>query len=171
MKIILIAAMTPDRVIGRDGGLPWHEPRDLRHFQRTTMGRAVILGRRTYDEVGKPLHGRRNIVVTRHRGAAQQVSPDGRTTLDFVDSLEAALDRCRRRGEDVVFVCGGGQIYAAALPLADEMLITWIARRDVEGDTFFPAWRAEDWTEHEVPDDTGLRIVRYLRRPADESPA
>ncbi len=170
MKIILIAAMTPDRVIGRDGGLPWHEPRDLRHFRRTTMGHAVILGRRTYDEVGRPLPGRRNVVVTRRGGVVAPVPPDGRTTLDCADSLEAALDLCRRRGEEVVFICGGGQLYAAALPLADELLITWIDRRGVAGDTFFPAWRPEDWIEQPVADDTGLRIVRYLRRAAAGPP-
>ena len=135
------------------------------------MGHAVILGRRTFDEVGRPLPGRRNVVVTRQQREAPQVSPDGRTTLDFADSLEAALDLCRRRGEKVVYICGGGQIYAAALPLADEMLITWIERGHVEGDTYFPAWRAEDWIEHDLPDDTGLRIVRYLRRHPTESSA
>lgn len=172
MQTIIIVAMTPDRLIGKGGALPWHDPEDLKHFKRTTMGHAVIMGRKTFDSIGRPLPGRRNIVVTRNvealernveKSKSQKVKTEDATSLDVVHSLGNALELCRRRGEDKVFIVGGAQIYEQALPIADEMVVTWIQQPRLTGDTYFPAWREEDW---EVSAESALgahKIVRYRR--------
>lgn len=165
MNTIIIVAMTPDRLIGKGGALPWHEPEDLKHFKRTTMGHAVIMGRKTFDSIGRPLPGRRNIVVTRNVEASKhrKVETVEGTSLDVVDSLDSALELCRRRGEETAFIVGGAQIYALALPLADEMIVTWIEQSGLTGDTWFPAWREEDWEASSQPAAAPLKIVRYRR--------
>lgn len=161
MKLILIAAMTADRVIGRDGRLPWHLPEDLRFFRRQTTGHAVIMGRKTFDSIGRPLPKRRNVVVTRNpafspRGlsdppAAEDAvfaaeGPSNETTrLDVAHSLDAAIDLCRGRGESKAFVIGGAEIYAQALPIADEMIITHVAGQ-YDGDARFPEWTESEWS-------------------------
>lgn len=165
MRITLIVAMTRDRLIGRGGGLPWHVPEDLKHFKQATMGRAIVMGRRTYDSVGKPLPGRRNIVVTRNPAVVKVgvAPPAAETTLDVVDSLDGALDLCRQRGEDVVCIVGGAQIYEEALPRADEMIVTYIDEPGVTGDTYFPAWNDAEWRAEPYPHEGSLEIVRYSR--------
>jgi len=173
MKIILIAAMTPDRLIGNKGGLPWHRPADLKHFKQTTAGHAVIMGRRTYESVGRPLPGRRNIVVTRNRAYAPRGAPDdnntdGATALDVVHGLNEALDLCRQRGERDVFVIGGAQVYQTALDLADEMILTEVPDADYEGDTYFPKWDAAQWNIAGTEQlEDGLRVVTYRRNTDD----
>lgn len=172
--------MTPQGLIGRGGALPWHDPADLTHFKRTTIGHAVIMGRKTFESIGKPLPKRRNIVLTRDAAWAAHVlrqfnSPPTASrdkadagvvaaSLDTADSLDAALALCRRRDEETAFVIGGAQIYAAALSRADEMIVTWMHRPDAAGDTFFPAWNKADWIATPTPNDAGLDIVRYARR-------
>ncbi len=189
MKIIIIAAMTKDRVIGRDGRVPWHEPEDLRHFKRTTMGHAVIMGRKTFESLPRPLPGRRNVVITRnpnYRPPAPPPSPsrpepsivnrqssiapaqsairNPQSAIDVVHSLDEALDLCRRRNEEKAFIAGGAQIYELALPIADEMIITHIDRHDVAGDTYFPAWNLDDWEVAASRSDASLTVETYHRR-------
>lgn len=156
MQVILIAAMTPDRLIGSGGTLPWHEPEDLKFFKQTTTGHAVIMGRKTFDSVKKPLPNRRNIVITRDKSW----HADG---VDVVHSLDAALELCRQRNEAEVFVVGGAEIYALALAVADEMLITFVDRPNLAGDTWFPKWNPSDWIEEESRQSGSLRFVRYRR--------
>jgi dihydrofolate reductase len=170
MQTIIIVAMTPDRLIGKDGGLPWHEPEDLKHFKRTTTGHAVVMGRKTFDSIKRPLPGRRNIVVTRNPSFAPAAPQEtvgtahSTTSHDVVHSLEAALELCRRRGEEKAFVVGGAQIYEQALAVADEMIVTVIPREGLGGDTYFPQWRPEDWeTASETPLGH-LKVIRYRRR-------
>lgn len=175
MKIIVIVAMTPERVIGRAGAIPWRDPEDLRHFKRTTLGHAVVMGRKTYESLGRPLPGRRNVVITRNREyrvgdvgdethvRAENAGEQSETRVDIVHSLEAALGLCRRRGEEKAFVIGGAEIYALALPIADEMIVTHIDRDDLAGDAYFPAFRTEDWTAEPGSSERDLRIVRYRR--------
>jgi dihydrofolate reductase len=172
MQTIIIVAMTPDRLIGKEGGLPWHEPEDLKHFKRTTTGHAVIMGRKTFDSIKRPLPGRRNIVVTRNASfAPPQNDATGQvgaahptTSLDIVHSLDEALDLCRRRAEEKAFVVGGAQIYEQALAVADEMIVTLIPREDLGGDTYFPQWREDDWEAMPSSSVGPLDIVRYRRR-------
>lgn len=189
MKVVLIVAMNQQRVIGKDGGLPWHIPEDLKFFKRQTSGHAVIMGRKTYESVGKPLPKRRNIIITRQTAYApgRVESPSGPnadrtnkilfepgakngnanrdlTALDVVHSLDAALDLCRSRDERTAFVIGGAQIYTLALPLADEMLITHIDMPNVDGDAHFPEWNPANWSDDGPADATFPAARRYVRR-------
>jgi len=180
MKTIIIVAMTRSRVIGNNGRIPWHDSDDLKHFKKVTTGHAVIMGRKTFDSIGRPLPGRRNIVISRNaetpkrrdaeRDAAAIPNPQSpipnlpSQALDYVRSLDEALELCRRRSEERAFIIGGGQIYARALPLADEMIVTWIDRPEVVGDTFFPEWNAEEWEAVPEVDSAFPRAAVYRRR-------
>ena len=149
MTVSLIVAVSENGVIGRDGGLPWHLPADLKHFKRTTMGHHLIIGRRTWEEVGKPLPGRTMVVVTRSRHFA----PEG---AQVVRSVEQALDLAAE--DDEPFIGGGSQIYRLALArdLVDRIYLTRI-HAEVEGDTFFPEFNLDDW-----------ELVSEEHRDADE---
>lgn len=150
-RIYLVAAVAANGMIGAGGRIPWHLPEDLKHFRSLTLGHAVIMGRRTWESLGKPLPGRENIVVTRRRGyEAPGASVAG--------SLEAALALCQ--DEPVVFVIGGAELYAAALPLAHGMVITEI-HRDYEGDVRFPEWDRAGWRETQRKPQTGAGGLRF----------
>ena len=133
--ISIIVAMGRNRVIGKDNDLIWHLPADLKHFKETTMGKPVIMGRKTFESMGKPLPGRTNIVVTRN----SQYKAKG---CLVAHSLEKALERVS--GEAEVFIAGGGEIYREAMPLADRMYIT-IIDHSFEGDTYFPEFSKKEW--------------------------
>ena len=137
MMVSMIVAVSSNGVIGRDGGLPWYLPADLKHFRRTTMGHHLIIGRRTWEELGRPLPGRTMVVVTRSR----QFAPVGATV---VGSLEQALERTA--ADDEPFIGGGAQIYRLALArdLVDRIYLTRI-HAEVEGDTFLPEIEFADW--------------------------
>lgn len=165
MTVSLIAAMAENRVIGRDGDLPWRLPRDMRRFQRLTTGHAVIMGRKTYDSVGKPLPNRRNLVVTHD---LDYRSPG----IRVFHSLDAAL-LAADAGE--VFVAGGAEIYRLAFPRAVRLYLT-VVHAVVEGDTFFPVFAMDDWRLEEdlryLPDERhpfahSFRL--YMRRSTDAS--
>ena len=136
-RVAIIAAVARNGVIGQRNRMPWHLPEDLKRFRQLTLGQAVILGRRTFESIGKPLAGRNNIVVTR--------SPDWtRPGCHAAHSLEAALAAVDER-EDA-FVIGGAEIYALALPIARRLYMTEI-ERDFEGDAFFPEFDRSRWRE------------------------
>ncbi|MCT9123574.1 dihydrofolate reductase [Cupriavidus gilardii] len=139
--LTLIVARARNGVIGRDNTLPWRLPEDLAHFKRTTMGAPVIMGRKTWESIGRPLPGRRNIVVSRNSG----LRLDGAETAC---SLEDALRLCV--GVEQVFLIGGAQLYAEALPSADRLIVTEIDA-DIEGDAHFPEIDPRRWiaTERE----------------------
>ncbi len=160
----LIVAMAQNGVIGRNGDLPWHLPADLKHFKATTLGKPVIMGRRTWDEIGKPLPGRRNIVISRR-------SDFTASGAEVVDSLETALGLVADAAE--VMVIGGAQIYAQALPFADCIYRTLVCG-EMPGDTWFPPVDWQQWRlveEREQPADErhawALRFQRYERIAAD----
>jgi dihydrofolate reductase len=132
--ISMILAMDRNRLIGKDNKLPWHIPGDLAYFRKVTTGHTVIMGRKTYESIGKPLPGRKNVVIT-HR---DDFHPEGCT---ICRSIEEAADM--GRGEEV-FVIGGAQVYTAFLPLADRLYITHIDE-SFEGDTWFPDIDPEEW--------------------------
>lgn len=144
MRVSLIAAVGERSVIGTDGGLPWRLPADMKHFRRTTMGKPVVLGRTTYESIGKPLKGRTNIVVTR--------DPDYRAEgCVVVHDIESALRAAQTTGADEVMVAGGASLYRALLPRADRLYLTRV-RADVKGDTFFPDIDFAQWTQIERTD-------------------
>ncbi len=134
-KISLIVAMAENRVIGRGNTLPWHLPADLKHFKRLTTGHTIIMGRKTFQSVGKPLPQRRNIVVTRNEEFRAQ-------GVEVAHSLQAALDMAAAEPE--VFVIGGQRLYEAALPVAHRIYLTLIHAR-IEGDAYFPQVDASRW--------------------------
>jgi dihydrofolate reductase len=151
----LIVARAANGVIGKDNGMPWHLPADLAHFKRTTMGRPVIMGRRTWESIGRPLPGRRNVVVTRSAGFT---APGA----EVVGSLEEAW-RVVADAEEV-FVIGGGQVYAEALPGADRVYLTEIGEA-IDGDTRFPDLDPAEWREtalgEHAPDDRNAHRLRF----------
>ena len=156
--LCLVFAMSDARVIGMAGGLPWHIPEDLRHFKKVTLGHAVVMGRKTYDSVGKPLPKRRNIIVTRDallRREGAETAP----------TLEAALELAYQTDEEPR-ILGGSQIYALALPLATRMIVTFV-HRDVEGDTLFPAIEWSEWREvsrRKAETEPDVEFVELTRR-------
>jgi dihydrofolate reductase len=136
MRLSLIVAMTPSGIIGRDGQLPWRQSADLKRFKALTMGHHLIMGRKTYDSLGRPLPGRTLIVISRQDNL--QVAPE----VVVADSLDQALDRAA--GDDEPFVIGGAEVFKLALPRADRLYVTWI-EAEVWGDTRFPDWQPGDW--------------------------
>ncbi len=158
MRVTLVAAVARNGVIGSAGGLPWRLPADLRHFKELTLGHPMIMGRKTFDSIGRALPGRRTIVVTRDRGWS---APD----VEVAHSLDAALERALDPsfGEGQVMIVGGGEIYAQALPLADRLEITEV-RADATGDTRFPAIDPARWRETARESHDGFDFVRYERR-------
>jgi dihydrofolate reductase len=147
MRLSIIVAMARNRVIGRSGTLPWRLSADLRRFKRLTMGHPIIMGRKTYESIGRLLPGRTSIVVSRN----VDFRPSGvEVARNLTDAIRLAS------ASDEAFVVGGGQVYAESLPLADRLYITAVDA-DVEGDTFFPPFDASAW-----------RLVEESFQPADE---
>jgi dihydrofolate reductase len=143
MKISLVVAMAANRVIGRDKGLPWYLPADLQHFKRITMGKPILMGRRTWESIGRPLPGRTSIVITRDTGY------DAPGCI-VVHSIEAAL-KAAAECSDEAMVIGGADFYRQVLPRAETIYLTRI-HADFEGDTFFPELDASEWREVERSD-------------------
>jgi len=135
--ISLVAAMAKNRVIGKDNQMPWHLPADLQHFKNVTMGKPIIMGRKTFESIGRALPGRRNIVITSN----PDFSAEG---CDSASSFEQALALVAEAEE--VMVIGGGSLYQQTLPLADRLYLTFIAL-EVDGDTHFPQYRQLALTE------------------------
>jgi dihydrofolate reductase len=153
MKLIIIAAIARNRVIGKNGKLPWHIPEDLTRFKQLTTGHTVIMGRRTFDSLDRPFPNRLNIVITSN-------VLNGITSYP---SLDFALQALSNKKE--VFVIGGGRLFAEALKLADELRLT-LVNRDVDGDTFFPPY--EDYLRKNFKlvhqeYNTGFSFVDYVR--------
>ncbi len=153
-SVTLIAAVGRNRVIGTGNDMPWHLPEDFAFFKRTTMGHPMIMGRKTFDSIGRALPGRRTIVITRQIGWAHA---DVETAHSLSDALALAGPA------DEVFVCGGGQVYAEAMPWAHRMLITEVDQEPV-GDVLFP--EIDDATWHETARETrnGFAWVTYEHR-------
>jgi len=151
MIISLIAAMTENRVIGKDNDLPWKLPDDMKYFQKTTKGHVVIMGRKNYDSLPpsfKPLPNRTNVILTRQNGYQAK-------DCVVINNLSQAFDFAKSEGEKEVFVIGGGQIYQEAISICDRIYLTEI-KTEIEGDTFFPildsSWKEKSRAPHDVDD-------------------
>jgi dihydrofolate reductase len=155
LKLCAIVAMTADRVIGRSGGLPWQLPADLAFFKRTTTGHAIVMGRKTYESIGRPLPQRRNIVLSRD----PSWSAPGVETIRRPEDLAAlpALD-------GTVFIIGGAEIYTAFLPQTAELLISHVTGHH-EGDTYFPAFEDHFQCCEPLESHPGFEVRRWLRNP------
>lgn len=154
---MLIAAVAENGVIGDAGSIPWHLPDEFAHFKRTTLGHTLVMGRATYDSIGRPLPGRTTVVITR------DPSWSGEGVL-VASSFEEALALAADLPGDV-FVAGGAAIYALALPYADEQILTEV-RLTPPGDTFYPAFDRDEWVEVEREHGAEFDVVRWRRRPA-----
>ncbi len=157
MIISLIAAMSENRVIGAGNTIPWSIPSDLKRFSEITMGHPVIFGRKTFESIGRPLQGRKNIILTEQRDFHVEGA-------SVVYSLADALSLCSN--EDEVFICGGGLLYRATISLADRICLT-VVHRFYEGDTFFPEIPATftEISREEVMEEIPYAIIRYERKP------
>ncbi len=158
-RIYLVAAVASNGVIGVDGRLPWHLPEDLKHFKKLTLGHPIIMGRRTWESLGKALPGRDNIVVSSRPGYEAPGAA-------VASSLGAALALCA--GEPVVFVIGGYRLFLDSLPVATGIVLTEIGR-DFEGDTYFPdfdrtAWKETQREAHTAADGMRFDFVLYERK-------
>jgi len=156
-RIRIVVAYARNRVIGRDNALPWRLPGDMKHFRQTTLGHPIVMGRKTWESLGRALPGRHNIVVTRN----QAYTADGATVAASLD------DALRAAADESVYIIGGAQLYAQALPLAHEVVATEV-HADVAGDAFFPALDAQQWRAVErcaQPEENGLAydFVTYRR--------
>jgi len=159
MEKIIVAAMDENRVIGKDGDMPWHYPEDLKHFRKLTTGYPVVMGRKTYFSLPKdyrPLSKRKNIVLTR----SDVDVPD---EVSVANSFEEAWHVAEKTGKDKVFVIGGASIYEQSLEIADKMIITEI-HGEHDGDTYFPEWDEDNWEEVERDDREELSFVTYERK-------
>jgi dihydrofolate reductase len=149
--LTIVAAMARNRGIGIDGKMPWHLPNELRHFKATTLGKPIVMGRKTWESIGRPLPGRQNIVISRNREYAGE-------GFDLCQSLDHALEISS--GNEVM-VIGGGELYKQALPMASRMVLT-LVDCEPDADTFFPAWTAAEWQElsrRSVPADEANPIA------------
>ncbi|MFC4347567.1 type 3 dihydrofolate reductase [Kordiimonas lipolytica] len=156
MTLSVIVAMAEDRAIGRDNDMPWHLPADLKYFKATTMGKPIVMGRKTYESIGRPLPGRRNIVVTRNAAW----SADG---VEVVPSLQAAKEAVADAGEAMII--GGAQIYGQCLDVADRLYITEIDITVPDADAWFPAFNKDDWREvsrEEHPAEDGKPAYAFV---------
>jgi len=155
-----IAAMSLNRVIGAHGQIPWHLPEDFKWFKRTTTGHVLLMGRRTYESIGKPLPNRVTVVLTR---SAQPI-PGVKTIseLEQLDRTDPAL-----AGKEI-FVCGGAQIYALALARCSDLYLT-LVKRVVEGDTFFPPFEDQFELAGELLDFPEFKILHYRRHKSDHT--
>ncbi|AAN56632.1 type 3 dihydrofolate reductase [Shewanella oneidensis MR-1] len=151
MRIAMIAAMANNRVIGKDNKMPWHLPEDLRHFKAMTLGKPVVMGRKTFESIGRPLPGRHNIVISRQ--ADLQI--EGVTCVTSFEAAKRVAGDC----EELV-VIGGGQLYKQLLPQADRLYLTQI-NLDVDGDTFFPAWEDNEWQKTETQPSISADGLEY----------
>lgn len=150
MKISLIAALTKNRVIGRTGDMPWHLPADLAWFKKTTLGHFIVMGRKTWESVGRALPGRTTVVITRQDALEVPLG------VRLASSLDDAIRQAEEAGEVELFITGGGQIYREAFPQADRLYLTHIDVH-LDGDTFFPSWDPSQWKQ-----------TYFQERPADD---
>ena len=141
MRLAVIVAQSENRVIGRNNKLPWHLPEDLKYFKSVTMGKAIIMGRKTYDSIGRPLPGRTNIVVSRNANYQQ---PGVEVVHDLPSAIKQAESLAIISGNDEALIIGGSQLYQQALPFADRLYLTQV-HHQVDGDAYFPEIFDADW--------------------------
>ncbi|WP_431322602.1 dihydrofolate reductase [Rhizobium sp. YTU87027] len=164
----IVVAVSNNGIIGRDGDMPWRLSTDLKRFKALTLGKPVIMGRKTYESIGKPLPGRANIVISRQAGAIDH--PDVHMAGSLTEAVNLAEEIARQKGEGEICIIGGGQVYAQAVDLADRLCVTHV-ETSVDGDTSFPAiepalWKATETID--VPagdkDSYPTKFVVYDRR-------
>lgn len=169
MKISLIVAMSSNRVIGLNNQMPWHLSADLKKFKTITMGAPILMGRKTYESIGRPLPGRTNIVISRNPAYLPSTGAGQEQDCLVFNDIDKALESCRDRDE--IFIIGGADFYRSMLPVADTLYLTQI-HREFAGDTFFPEIDPEQWLEvarEDIQDDPDAEFnysfLTLKRRP------
>jgi dihydrofolate reductase len=164
--ITLVAAMGRNRAIGLDGRMPWHLPAELKHFKRTTLGKPVLMGRKTWQAIGRPLPDRQNIVISRNPALGVDGARLASSLVEAVELAEAYE----------IMVIGGGELYRQALPLASRMVLTMVDC-EPEADTWFPSWDVAEWrllaTEHHAADEQNIysfEVNEWVRSAASTGP-
>lgn len=159
MIISIIVAIAQNCVIGKaNGEMSWHVKEEFQHFKDTTLGFPIIMGRKTFETLGKPLKGRLNIVVSKNRNY--------KTNFDEVivkSSIQGAVDYCKTLKPEKIFIIGGGEIYKQAITFVDEMMITYM-KFEAEGDVFFPKINESEWDVEKIKDHNLFEIFRYVRK-------
>ncbi|MBK9099531.1 MAG: dihydrofolate reductase [bacterium] len=159
MKLIIIAAIAENNVIGKTNGeMPWHVKEEFQHFKQTTLGSPVIMGRKTFETLGKPLKGRENIIVTRNKNFKVEFDE---TVLTH--SLNEAIEYCKSNKYEKAFIIGGGNIYKQAMSLADEMILSFMKFK-ADGEVTFPEIKQSDWEIKSTEDREQFEIRRYVKR-------
>ncbi|MCW8810057.1 MAG: dihydrofolate reductase [Ignavibacteriaceae bacterium] len=159
MKVIIISAIAQNKVIGRSNGeMPWHVKEEFQHFKKTTLGSPVIMGRKTFETLGKPLKGRENIIITRNSNFQLNFKE-----VKIFHSIQDSIKYCELKNYDKAFIIGGGQIYKQALPLADEMILSYM-KFEAEGDIFFPEYKKDNWEKISTEDLKQFEIVTYIKK-------
>ena len=159
MKIIIISAIAQNGVIGRSNGeMPWHVKEEFQHFKKTTLGFPILMGRKTFETLGKPLKGRENILITsddNYRCEFEEVK--------IVQSLSEGTEYCKIISPEKIFIIGGGEVYKQAIEIADQMIISHM-KFDAEGEINFPEISENDWEEEYREDREKFEIVKYTRK-------
>ncbi len=159
MRIIIIVAVATNGVIGRaNGEMPWHVKEDFQHFKKTTMGSPIIMGRKSFESLGKPLKGRENIVVTRNANLNYDFDD-----VTFVLSLNEAIEYCKSLNKEKIFIAGGGEIYKQSISSADEMIISHM-NFEAEGEVKFPEIDMNEWYIDSKDDREQFEIITYKRK-------
>lgn len=158
MEKIIIAAVSQNNVIGKNGSIPWHSREELQHFKRTTMGYPIIMGRKTFESIGKPLKGRVNIVITRNPNFGNDIEG-----IEKFYNLKDAIDFCETHNYEKVFFIGGEKIYKIAVNIADILLITRM-NFEIQGDTFFPGINPLQWQLMEEILYDEFTVQKFVRK-------
>jgi len=158
LKIIIIAAIAKNNVIGKSNGeMPWHVKEEFQHFKQTTLGFPVIMGRKTFETLGKPLKGRKNIIVTGNRDFIAEFDE-----TKICHSLGESIDYCKSEKYEKAFIIGGGQIYKQSMLIADEMILSFM-KFEAEGEITFPNFKPEIWQLVSTEDREQFEIRRYVK--------
>jgi len=159
LKLIIIAAIAKNNVIGKlSGEMPWHIKEEFQHFKQTTLGSAIIMGRKTFETLGKPLKGRENIIVTNNKNYVV-----GFEDVKIFHSLEHSINYCKLKNYERAFIIGGGNIYQQAMFLADEMILSFM-KFEADGEITFPEIKSTDWMINSTEDREQFEIRRYVRK-------
>ncbi len=164
MKKIIIVAIASNNVIGKqDGSMPWHVKEEFKHFKDTTLGYPIIMGRKTFESLGKPLKGRLNIVISKNKNFKVEYYE-----VKIFDSLDKAFDYCEELKYEKIFIIGGGEIYLHAIKLVDEMIISRM-KFDTEGEIFFPQINENEWKVEKLFEREKFEVFKYTRKDVKQN--
>ena len=159
MRIIIISAIAQNGIIGSSNGeMPWHVKEEFQHFKNTTLGFPIIMGRNTFETLGKPLKGRLNVILTKNTDFHSKFEE-----VKIFNSLNESLEYFNGQNSEKIFIIGGGKVYSQAVPIADEMILSYMNFK-AEGDVFFPEFNKSDWEVVKKDKRTEFEIYYYMRR-------